>query len=450
LAQQDYGAYAATMVRAAFVVLALLLVGLPTMTGCEKTNHENIEKWMRTAKGPAKLRKALKATDIDAELSAHAAANLIRTGASNEVLEAIKDMSAGRRDQVIAKLAPRLWDLARVDGEMTVPSPDKVEAKDALFELRERANPEGQKQIDGYLTDWYTGGYYEARANLGKYIGCKVIRTLGPPAGEKLMAAANAILAKPVAERVKVGDELLLGMAASGSGEAVKYVLDIARMNRGDKTQGARALSALYKAYLEPGGLFDVVDPAGLIPNIEKLAEIAKDSTASPQMANDAVSLIRAIGMPHCLPALVGMINQLHRDEQFRYVGANNALKCGGGKAIVEVVEALPDNGAYQHEDLEGAVSGEIAKIGPRDQTLQIVRQLLTKKSKLARWIAMDALLKLKSKEDAAAVAALANDNTKLNGYWGDQSDLDAKDRKPEPTVGKRASEIAAALQALP
>ncbi|HPH69580.1 MAG TPA: hypothetical protein PLF40_27700, partial [Kofleriaceae bacterium] len=69
------------MVRAAFVVLALLLVGLPTMTGCEKTNHENIEKWMRTAKGPAKLRKALKATDIDAELSAHAAANLIRTGA---------------------------------------------------------------------------------------------------------------------------------------------------------------------------------------------------------------------------------------------------------------------------------------------------------------------------------------------------------------------------------
>jgi hypothetical protein len=221
-------------------------------------------------------------------------------------------------------------------------------------------------------------------------------------------------------------------------------------MNRGDKTQGARALSALYKAYLEPGGLFDVVDPAGLVPNIDKLAEIAKDSTASPQMANDAVSLIRAIGMPHCLAPLIGMINQLHRDEQFRYVGANNALKCGGTKAIVEVVDALPEGAPYQHEDLEGAVSGEIAKIGPRDQTLTIVRQLLTRKSKLSRWIAMDALLKLKSKEDASAVAALANDNTKLNGYWGDQSDLDAKDRKAEPTVGKHASEIAAALKALP
>ncbi len=430
----------------------MLFVGLPALSSCEKTNHDNIDKWMRTTKGPGKLRKALKASDIDAELSAHAAINLIRTGAEAEVFDAIREMSPARRDQVTDKLVPRLWEVARVEGDMTVPSPAQTDAKDALFELRDKTNPATKQTIDGYLADWYTGGYYEARATLGKFIGCKVLRTLGPASGDKLMSAANAILAKPITgtTRAKIGDELLLGMAASGSVDAVTYILDIARMNRGDKTQGPRALSSLYKAYLEPGGLFDPVDPAGLVPSIGKLAEIAKDSTVSPQMANDAVSLIRAIGMPQCLPVLVGMITQLHRDEQFRYVGANNALKCGGATAIVPVVEALPDNAAYQHEDLEGAVAGEIAKIGPRDQTLTIVRQLLGKKSKMARWVAMETLLKLKSKEDIAAISALSSDGTRLTGYWGDQSDVAAKERKAEPSLGKRASEIAAALKAAP
>ncbi len=432
--------------------VALLFAGLPALSSCEKTNHENIDKWMRTSKGPGKLRKALKASDIDAELSAHAAINLIRTGAETEVFDAIRDMNPARRDQVTGKLVPRLWEVARVEGEMTVPSPAQADAKDALFELRDKASPDIKLTIDTYLTDWYTGGYYEARANLGKFIGCKVLRTLGPAAGDKLMSAANAILAKPITgtTRAKIGDELLLGMAASGSADAVKYILDIARLNRGDKTQGPRALSSLYKAYLEPGGLFDPVDPVGLVPSVEKLAEIAKDSTASPQMANDAVSLIRAIGMPQCLPVLVGMITQLHRDEQFRYVGANNALKCGGPSAIISVVEALPDNAEYQHEDLVGAVSGEIAKIGPRDQTLTLVRQLLGKKSKMARWVAIEALLKLTSKEDIAAISALSGDSTKLSGYWGDQSDVPAKERKIEPSLGKRATEIAAALKAQP
>ncbi|MBP9087947.1 MAG: hypothetical protein KBG15_17630 [Kofleriaceae bacterium] len=440
------------MLRAAFVVLAMLFAGIPALASCEKTNHENIDKWMRTTKGPGKLRKALMAADIDAELSAHAAINLIRTGAEAEVFEAIREMSPARRDQVVGKLVPRLWEVARVEGEMSVPSPAQADAKDALFELREKASAELKQTIDNYLTDWYTGGYYEARANLGKFGGSKVIRTLGPAAGDKLMSAANAILAKPItgATRAKVGDELLLGMAASGSADAVKYILDIARLNRGDKTQGPRALSSLYKAYLDPGGLFDPVEPAALVPSINKLAEIAKDSTASPQMANDAVALIRAIGMPHCLPVLVGMITQLHRDAQFRYVGANNALKCGGPQAILDVVDALPDNAEYQHEDLQGAVSGEIAKLSPRDQTLTVVRQLLGKKSKMARWVAMEALFKLASKADIAAISAISGDGTKLAGYWGDQSDVPANERKAEPTLGKRAAEIVAALKAQP
>jgi hypothetical protein len=435
------------------VVAAMLVsVAVAGLTGCEKTNHDNIDKWTHTTKGPGKLRSALKDSSIDADLSAHAAANLIRTSAETEVFDALRDMSPPRRDEVIDKLVPRLWDTARLEGEMVTPSPAQTTSKDALFELRDQANPDTKAKIDEYLTDWYTGGYYEARANQGKFIGCKVLRSLGAKAGAKLMAAANAILAKPIngTTRAKVGDELLLGMAASGSPEAVNYVLDIARMNRGDKTQGPRAMSALFKAYLEPGGLFDVVPPAALAPNVEKLAEIAKDSTVDPGMANDAVALIRAAGMPYCLAPLLSMINQLHREADFRYVGANSALRCGGLKAVNDVVAALPDSGMYELAEVTGAVAGEIAKMTPRDQTLTLLRQLLAKKTKMTRWIAMETLLLMKSKDDIAAISELSSDGSKLTGFWGDQSNLDAKARKSEPTVGKRAGEIAAALKTQP
>ena len=46
--------------------------------GCEKVDHENIDKWSHTSKGPAKLLKAVGNDAVDADLSAHAAANLIK------------------------------------------------------------------------------------------------------------------------------------------------------------------------------------------------------------------------------------------------------------------------------------------------------------------------------------------------------------------------------------
>jgi len=441
--------YLRRMTPARAVALAFAAVVAVVAAGCEKADHETIDHWLKTQKGPEKLKKTLQEPSLDPDLSAHAAQNLIKQQKEGEVRAVLDTMSPDRRAAVAEKLAPRLWNLARIEGEMAVPTPTQIAAKDLLFELRKSATPETRQEIDRYLTDWYTSGYYEGRAKPGRYQGAAVIRALGPPAGEKLMAAANSVLAAPEqgGKRVLIGEELLLGLAVSGNPDAIKYVLDVFNMDRGDKELPGRAMTALYKAFAEPGGLFDVVDPAALVPNLDRLVEIAKDDTQSPQVTNDAIGLIRATGMPHCLAPLVSMVSHQHRDERYRWVGANNALKCGGAEAIAPVVEALPVDGAYDHEVVAGAVWGEIAKMSPRDKVLAEVRRLFDAKTWVAHWIAAESVVAMRSKDDLPRVKALTGDGTRIHGYFGDQSELPAKDQKPEPTLGQRAQELARELE---
>jgi hypothetical protein len=427
------------------ITLVVLLVF--AAAACEKTTPENLDKWMNTEKGPDKLAKALSDSSLDPDLSAHAAANLIKLGKDTDVKKTIEGMSDDRRTAVLAKLVPRLWEMARVEGDLTVPSGLQTNAKDLMFELRKAADPATRAQIDGYLLDWYTSGYYEGRATLGRYLGSTIVRTLGPQAGDKLKSAANAIIAAPAKgnERTKIGDELLLGMAASGSPDAVDYVLEISKMDRGDPTLRERCISALYRAYVDPGGLFDVADPKALEASLPKLDELAKDDSQPPGQTNDVVALIRAIGMPKCLDPLVGMIPSL--DRRRRWVGANNALKCGGPKAIAPVAGALATDTGYDHEEMSGAVFDEISRMSPKDQALAESRKLLDSPSWVSRWIGIEALAAMKSKDDLPRIKALTGDKAKLTGYWGDQSGVDPKQKKADPTLGERAAELAKALE---
>src|SRR5262245_53518143 len=145
----------------------LLTIGIVlAFTACEKTDHDTIDKWVRTEKGPGKLAKALSDESIDADLSAHAAANLIKPPLSQEaeVRDALERMTQGRRTQVIGKLAPRLWEIARIENEMKLPNVPHVTAKDALVTIRKYADDAQRPQIDGYLIDWYGVASYEGRA----------------------------------------------------------------------------------------------------------------------------------------------------------------------------------------------------------------------------------------------------------------------------------------------
>src|SRR5690606_26308401 len=113
-------------------LVPIALVTFVAMTGCEKPTHENIEKWAGTKKGPGKLKSAFLDSDLDPDLSAHAAAVMVKTGRDGEVRSALDQMSQTRRTQIVTKLAPRLWDIARIEGEMLRPAPLQTQAKDAL------------------------------------------------------------------------------------------------------------------------------------------------------------------------------------------------------------------------------------------------------------------------------------------------------------------------------
>lgn len=427
--------------RALPIAAVACLLGTAAL-GCEKLDHENIDRWSHTKKGPEKLLKAVSSDTADPDLSAHAAANLIKRDDDREVYAAFEAMPAGRRAAVIARLAPRMWDVARIESDRELPGKPQVAAKDALVRLRTWADDATRRQIDGYLIDWYCVASYEDRARAGARSGAAVMRLVGPPAARKLIAVVNGVIAAPGQDRVKnrIGDELLLGLAATGHPDAVKYVLDIARMDRGDPTLSTRALSALYKAYVEPDG-FDVADREALAPNLPALVEIAKDDSMTGQAANDAVALIRAVGPPRCLPPLLGMIGAPHRNPRFKFVVANNALRCGGTRAIVDVVRALPDAGVYAQDQVDGAISGEIARMSPRDQAQAAARELLGESSTVARWVGVEALGAMKAAEDAPRIAALASRRERLVGYWGERGE-----GKPDPTLGQRAREISTML----
>jgi hypothetical protein len=422
-------------------LVPIVLITFTCVMGCEKPSHENIEKWASTKKGPGKLKDAFLDRSLDADLSAHAAAVMVKTGRDSEVKSELEQMSDDRRKPVIAALAPRLWDIARIEGEMLRPAPHQIQAKDGLVIIRKHADDATRTKIDGYLIDWYAVPSYEGRANAGAFLGAAVMRMLGPAAAKKMMAVVNGIIASPGQEttKLRIGDELLLALAATGDPEAVAYVIDIARMDRADPTLATRAMNALYTAYVNPGGLFDAVPPAALIPNLDKLVSIAKDDRMPPASANSAIALIRSVGLPHCLPPLLAMIPHPHADPRFRYLGPDHALKCGGTPAITDIVRAMPDQ-AYDQESLAGSVVLAISKLEPREQVLEQLRVLLGDKTRIARWVAVETLAAMKSVDDARKIASVKGGGEKLVGYWGSDR------RKPEPSLGQRAKELAKGL----
>ncbi len=435
----------------ACVVLALVAA---LAAGCDKASHENLDKWMRTKKGPEKLRSAVSDTSIDADLSAHAAANLLRKGQEGEARTRLEKLPAARRTAVIDKLVPRLWALARIEGgDLAVPSGEQATAKDLLVDLRGLVDGPDRTRIDGYLIDWYTSGFYDARATPGRHPGAEVVRMIGAPAGERLMPLADSILAKSLSgvQRLRVSDELLLAIAASGSPATVEYLLKLARLevnDKGDKTLNRRALSALYRAYVEPRGLFTVADPAALVPHVQSLIGFATSSQEG-QVTNDAIALVRATGSPTCIQPLLAVVAFPHDDAQYRLIGASAALACGGPAALKDVVHALPD-APYEHRNLGGSLWMVLAKTKERDAAIAALRELAKENGRLARWVAIEGLAALRSQQDAPLIQSMSSDRRKLTGYWGSQADASPKERKAEPTLGERAKELAAELALAP
>lgn len=424
-----------------FLLIAALTAA--SLGACDKVDHDNIDKWTHTEKGPEKLKKAFTDESVDPDLAAHAAANMVKTQKDGDVRTGFDAMTKEHRAQVVSKLAPRLWDMARVDREDLLPASQQIQAKDMLVHIRKFAEPADTKVIDGYLADWYGVKSYEERAKAGAHLGAEVMRTIGTPGGKKLIEVLNSLIAAPGQEKTKfrIGDQLLRGLAASGDPAAIKKVIETAKLDRGDQTLSRRAMEALKEAFVKTAGYYEIREPAVLKDPaiLDGLASIAKDDAMPPEATNDAVDLLGVVGAPACIAPLVQLIAYPNGDPAVKYQGAERALRCGQVAAIKDVVEAFPSTRPYDQKDLQGAVAGEIARLTPKDKVLAAVRDLLGSKNKVARWVALETLLALKSTEDIPKIKALEGDRDVLTGFWGEPG-------KPDPTVGDRAKQVVEAL----
>ena len=135
------------------------LVALVTLLGaaaCEKTDHDTIEKWGHTQKGPGKLKKTLRDESVDPDLAAHAAVVMITHSGDADVREVLNELAPLRRAELVKALAPRLWQVARLEKDTDLPVGDQAVAKDWLFNL----NDDPTEKVNLFLDD--SGDYGNA------------------------------------------------------------------------------------------------------------------------------------------------------------------------------------------------------------------------------------------------------------------------------------------------
>ena len=204
-------------------------------------------------------------------------------------------------------------------------------------------------------------------------------------------------------------------------------------MPSADKTQaGARDDRAVQVVRRSAAACSTSTKSAALVPNIDEIVAIAKSDDAMPgDAADDAVKLLRVIRSAH-LPASRRWYRHDRapalQPEASSSSAADSALKCGGLKAIKDVVHALPD-GPYDQQELDGWRGRR------RDRSVMTPRPARSwrpsmrrsscrgqRESGSSRWVAIEGLAAMKSTEDAPRIA-LANlgSGEKLVGYWGDQ-----------------------------
>ncbi len=435
----------------ATVALCLVLGG----GACEKVDHENLDKWGHTEKGPGKLLKALKSGEHNADLRAHAAQTLIEIEEFTEVRDILEGMDEGAQQAIMAPLSGRLWEVARINDPLAIPTSRQRNAKDALFNLMDFADAPTKAKIADYLVEWFVGGHYEGRAKAGRVSGAMAMRKIGEGASSRLLQTARGILATPADEqgrREQVGDELLRALALSGNAESLGLLLDLIDEPRGDESLPKRVMGALVFAYVEPVG-FEPVDGKALLVILKRLEPMPYDNQLSGTMRNDAVALLAAIGAPECIALFTKMVSYPTDVERFRWMGTQKGMRCAGVQGIEAITEALPSTAEYQRGILSKYLWDEILKYDDAKQIAVAAAHLLRSESPVARVTGIELFGELGAKaatpENIELIKGLSNDSHRLKGWWGDQSKTPKSERKVEPTIGERALDVAKSLDSL-
>lgn len=437
--------------RPARSLLLSLVLGTGSLAvGCEDVSHDNIDKWGHTEKGPGKLIDTLKSSEHNASLRAHAAEKLIEIERFGEVKEILDEMEEGPRQKVMAELATRLWEMARINDAMAVPNARQTNAKDALFYTMDLADPATQSKVADYIIEWYVGGHYEGRASAGRVSGAMAIRRVGEAAAPRLLESARSIVATPPdaeGRRLEVGDELLRALALSTSKDALEFLMELVENPRGDTTLPKRVVAALFFAFVEPSG-FDPVDGKALVPIGDKLEAMPYDHGLSPTMRNDATALLAAIGAPECVRYFTRMIGFPTDEDRFRWMGTQQGMRCARVQGMRAITEALPDTVDYERGMLSKYLWDEILKYPDKTEIAAGAAALLQSESWVARITGIELLGSLgeaAGAENVKSIKSLTGDSKRLKNWWGKKGEV-PPGQKAEPTIGDVAANVAKSL----
>jgi HEAT repeats len=399
-----------------------------SLVACGDVTPEKIARWKETERGPGKLRDAVKTTSLAPALRAQALVALVELGMSSDAIGDLDKEPDGERQPVVHEAVARLGQLAGAGAQPDATTRVQREAKDALFLLRGYAAPVDRDALDDQLIAWTTVDL-NARMSAGGQGSEKILTAIGARAAPRLLVLlsteganqqqAAAILgkiadaptraravdalvesAKKVQARTRdVPDGMLQSIGLLGGPHASAYLVDLAE--RGSESLRQRALFALAQ-----GG-------AGLDATALGAAErIAADKKAPGKVREAAFQLAEKVGAP-AVPSLVKLMGD--PDETVRWRAVEAALAAGKDQAVAPVLEALSVTRVYKKEDLDSYVVHDLALVGAG--AVAPLKDELKSKSWVARLCAVRGLGAVGKAEDAAALAPIEADGTKLKGF---------------------------------
>ncbi len=426
--------------------LALPVVLVLALCGCESVTSDNIRRWKNTQKGPGKLLDALKDAKVAPRLRAEAAAALVDIDQADQVDLVMAEIPAGERWEIIKTLIP-----VHAEGMKDANMGRARAARDGLFSVRGFAPPEERRQIDATLMPMIERDLRAGRAAGGRHSMDKMLAAMGPAAGPMLVgllrdpkvpypavvellvrvgddptrSSAGAVLVRRAAAMPEIPPALWRSLGALGGKAVVDFL--VAKIEKGGESAAVAAAQALQQRR-EPSVL-----PSAL--------RIAADPQANKAVRDEMFGVVEKIGGLEAQRGLVAIISSDPVDL-VRYRAFEAALEVGKGNAVLPALEAFPEKGSYKREDVVDFLVKDITKIGSKAKPA--VLGAFASSSTLARMaavLALEAPLPGNPHEDmgsAADVAALL----KLSGDGGRVAGFPAGD-----TVGKEAVRVAELLR---
>jgi HEAT repeat protein len=420
------------MKTGAVAVAWLMLVG-----ACDDVTPQRIEQWKNTEKGPHKLAAAVAQGGLAPGLRAQAAVALIDIGQPDTVNAAMAAMAGPDRQQVIASVVPLFTSIME-----TAPPGRAIDARDALFDLRELADPAGQRAIDAALLPSCLRDLRAGRYAGGRHTIDRILSAMGPAAGPplvQLLEEPGAPYPAIVEVLVKVGDPMLRERAGRALvARAGKQPMIPPPLWRAIAVVGGKPAIEFLESKIEKAPAAEATTAARALqqgprdPSLVPFAlRIAGDSGANENVREEMFGVLEHVGGPEVRDGAVRLIAGDPR-EKARYRAYELAVAVGKTDALGPALEAFPAKAAYKREDVQDFLVKDIEKLGAPARPA--VTKLLSSPSPLARITAVMALEKLGTAGDAGALGALAGDKAAPKGF------------PAGTTVGSEAGRVAAAL----